>query len=402
VTRESSTNIWLLFDMLARRRALVIGIVVVAVIGAIVVSLLLPSWYTAEVLLLPPKDMSVPMGGLSQLSDLASMTEGLELPMMVTPSHVYARILRSRTISESIIDSFNLRKRYETETRHDTYLALMSHTGFEVTDEGLLRIAVEDRDPQMAADMANAYVEELKVLNKNVVAQRAKQNREFIEQRLTQVRTELAGARSDLQQFQRENRAIDFDEQTRLAIDQAADLKIQLAKLDLEIEMGKGVLGPDNPLQLERKRRRNVIKEQLRKLEEGAADTSYFSMPVSEIPKLKGRYEDLYSRVRVNEQLYEMLLEQYEQARIAEQEQTPNISVLDSARVPEVRSRPQRTRIVAGAAVIALILSILIAALVDYIARMKSARPDDYHRFSRFVEAFFGWMPGVKSKPDSK
>lgn len=180
----AQSNIWLFFDVMARRRGLVIAIVLVVTLGAVLTSLLLPSWYSAEVLLLPPKELATSMpAGLSQIADIVSMTEGLTLPMMVTPSDVYARILRSRTLSDRIIDRFDLAGRYNTESTIDTYLALMSHTDFRVTDEGLLSISVEDRDPATAAEMANAYIDELNKLSAQMVVSRARQNRVFIGER---------------------------------------------------------------------------------------------------------------------------------------------------------------------------------------------------------------------------
>ncbi|MDX9856235.1 MAG: GNVR domain-containing protein [candidate division Zixibacteria bacterium] len=399
MTHSGTSNLWLFVDMLARRRGMVVTIVALITLGAVVVSLLLPAWYSSEVLLLPPKDLGTAIpAGLSQMADIVSMTEGLTLPMMVTPSDVYARILTSRTLSEQIIDRFDLATRYETESRIDTYLALMSHTAFRVTDEGLLSITVEDRDPVVAADIANAYIDELNILNARMVVSRAKQNREFISDRLEQVARELAEARDSLEAFQTAHKAIDFGEQTRLAIEQATQLKITLAQLDLEIQMGEEYLSADNPDLVEKKRRRSIVRGQLRALEEGSGDSSYFSVPVSVIPNLRGRYENLYTRVRVNERLYNILLEQNEQARIAEQESTPTISVLDSARVAEVRSRPQRTRIVLGSLVVSLLMSVVIAAMVDYTARMQQNQPQDYDRLNRFVRAYFGWLPGVGKK----
>ncbi|MBD3403819.1 hypothetical protein GF420_13070 [candidate division GN15 bacterium] len=396
MTETGSSNLWLFFDMLARRRGLILSIVLIITVAAVVISLLLPAWYSSEVLLLPPKDLGVPVpSGLGQLADIVSITEGLTLPMMVTPSDLYARILSSRAISDRVIDRFDLAERYETGTRTDTYLALASHTSFAVTDEGLLSIMVEDRDPEMAAAIANAYIEELNRLNANMVVSRARQNRVFISSRLEEVKRELAAARDSLEQFQTTHKAIDFGEQTRLAIEQATQLKVRLAQLDLDIEMGEEYLGADNPELIEKKRRRDIIRQQLHELEEGSQDTSFFSVPVSAIPNLRGQYENLYSKVRVNERLYNILLEQNEQARIAEQEATPNISVLDSARVADIRSRPQRTRIVAGSLAISILLALLLAAVVDYVARLRGSRPEDYERLARFMRAYFGWLPGV-------
>ena len=398
MTDQPNTNVWLLFDVLARRRGLLLGIVATVTLAAVVISLVLPSWYAAEVVLLPPKDIKIATGSYSAVEQIASMTEGLTLPMMVTPSDLYARILKSRRISEAIIDRFDLRNRYNTGNRTDTYLALMSHVSFRVTDEGLLTVIVEDRDPETAASMANAYIEELDSLNNDIVSQRARQTRDFITTRLEQVKEELAASRRALEEFQRTNRTIDFDEQTRLAIDQATDLKISLAQVELDLALRGQVLSADNPELVELRRKKGILRNQLQQLETGNADSSYFSVPVAAIPALRGRYEDLYSRVRVNERLYTILLEQNEQARISAQEEMPSVSVLDFARVPEVRSRPQRTRIVIGAFVASILLGLLIVALVDYIARMAVHRPDDYARFSNFMAAFFGWVPGVSRR----
>jgi uncharacterized protein involved in exopolysaccharide biosynthesis len=398
VSEPQNTNIWLLFDVLTRRRGLLIGIVLVVTLASVIISLVLPSWYAAEVVLLPPKDIKMGAGSYSAVEEIASMTEGLTLPMMVTPSDLYARIFKSRRISEAIIDRFHLKERYQTGNRTDTYLALMSHVTFRVTDEGLLTVIVEDRVPDTAAAMANAYIEELDSLNNDIVGQRARQTRDFISTRLDQVKEELAASRKALEEFQRVNRTIDFDEQTRLAIDQATDLKISLAQVELELALRGQMFSKDNPELIEMRRKQGILKKQLQQLETGGGDSSYFSVPVAAIPALRGRYEDLYSRVRVNDRLYSILLEQNEQARISAQEEMPSVSVLDYARVPEMRSRPQRTRIVVGAFVASLLCGLLIVALVDYMARMAVTRPEDYDRFTNFVAAFFGWLPGVSRK----
>lgn len=398
MSEPQNTNIWLLFDVLTRRRGLLIGIVLVVTLASVIISLVLPSWYAAEVVLLPPKDIKMGAGSYSAVEEIASMTEGLTLPMMVTPSDLYARIFKSRRISEAIIDRFHLKERYQTGNRTDTYLALMSHVTFRVTDEGLLTVIVEDRVPDTAAAMANAYIEELDSLNNDIVGQRARQTRDFISTRLDQVKEELAASRKALEEFQRVNRTIDFDEQTRLAIDQATDLKISLAQVELELALRGQMFSKDNPELIEMRRKQGILKKQLQQLETGGGDSSYFSVPVAAIPALRGRYEDLYSRVRVNDRLYSILLEQNEQARISAQEEMPSVSVLDYARVPEMRSRPQRTRIVVGAFVASLLCGLLIVALVDYMARMAVTRPEDYDRFTNFVAAFFGWLPGVSRK----
>jgi len=402
MSEPATTNFWSVLEAVARHRAVVFGLVLIVTLGAAVVSLVLPSWYEAEALLLPPKDVSVGLDQLSKLSEVMSVTGGLNLPVMVTPSDIYARILKSQRVTDRIIEKFNLKSRYDTKTWIDTYAEYASHTKFRVTEEGLVSIKVEDREPQVAADMANAVVDELNSVNQEIVSGRARRNRQFIEARLAEVKAKLDTTRSELEQFQASHRTVDFDAQTRLAIDQATDMKVSLARVDLEIAMGEQSLGKDNPELIEKKQRREAIQHQLKRLETGGSDTSYFSLPVASIPGLKGQYELLYGRVRVTESIYNMLLEQLERARIQEEEQSPTISVLDRARPPEIRSRPKRTMIVASAFGVSLIVALLLAAFLEYLDRMKVRRPEDYARAQYVTDAFLGWLPGVRRSRNNR
>jgi uncharacterized protein involved in exopolysaccharide biosynthesis len=344
----------------------------------------------------------VPVGGISRLTEVVSVYEGLNLPVMATPSDVFARMLRSRTIAEAVIDSFNLGEQYGTTTKYETYLALMEHTRIEVTVEGLVGISVEDRDPEMSAKLTNAFVAELDRLNRSIASQRAVQNREFIRERVNQVSTQMDSARAEFERFQMKNRAIDFDEQTRLTIEQAISLKVTLAQLDIDIKMNEQVLGKDNPELIERRRRRDLVQQQLDQLEHGGTDSSFFSMPLAAVPSLKGEYEILYSRVQVSERLYTILLEQLEQAKLQENEDIPTISVLDHARVPDIRSRPQRTIIVGASAGGAFVLAVLLALVLEYFSRMRQTSPDDYERAAYVLDTLFGWLPGVRRRRTDK
>lgn len=399
MNRTGSTNLWLLMEVMTRRRTLILSIVIVATLAALVVSLILPKYYLANALLLPPKDVSIPVAGMGRISEVVSVTKGLNLPVLVTTSDVYRRMLMSRRITDSIMDQFQLVERYGARNRDEAYLALMEYAEFSVTDEGLLSISVEDRDPVVAAEMVNSFVERLDRVNRDISTSRARQNRVFIHDRLAQVATELDSARSAFEAFQMTNKTIDFTQQIRLAVDQAIELKIKLGEIDLDLAMMRSKLGEDNAELQDRLRRRHTVAQQLNRLESTNTDSSFFSLPVSAIPKLKGQYEVLYSRVRVNEGLYTTLLGQLEQAKIQENEEMPTITILDRAVPPEMRSRPKRTIIVLLAFGVSLMVSLLLAAWLEYLLRLRTQSPEDYDRVSRFLNAFFGWLPGVR-KPN--
>ncbi len=392
----SSNNFWLFLEVLARRRSLIISIVFSVTILAVIISFILPKWYKASALLLPPKDVSLTIPGMSTLEEIVSVTKGLDLPIMVTPSDIYARILKSRTIAERVIDKFDLKTRFKADNFTEAYEKLMKRADFRVTDEGLLKISFEDKDPVLAAKVTNAFVDELDRINREIVTSRILQNRQFIEERLAQVKAELDSARYAFQQFQVANKAIDFNEQIRLAIEQAIKLKVQLEEFDIKIQMKEQMLSPDNTELVELRRNRQIIRNQLKQLENVNSDNSFFSLPIAAIPELRGQYEELYSKVRISESLYKILLEQLEHMKLQQQENTPSLSILDKAVPPEEKSKPKRTLIVVGAFGLSLLVAVFLAALLEYLRRMEQTTPEDYRRAMMFIQAFLGWLPGVK------
>ncbi|MFH2048207.1 MAG: Wzz/FepE/Etk N-terminal domain-containing protein [bacterium] len=389
-------NFWYFLELMAKRRNFIISFVLILTLIAVIVSFVLPKKYKATAIILPPKDFSTVTPGGGYLSDAVSLTKGVSLPIMVTPSDVYAQMLKSTTIAERIIDTFNLMEYYHTDNFTDTYEALMYYSDFRVSDVGLLEVSFMDKDPARSAEIANTFIKELEIVNRTIVSDRLKQNKNFIEERLKGVKNELDSTRKVFEEFQMTNKAIDFNEQTRLAIDQAVALKIKMAELDLNIKIKETKLGKDHSDLKELVQQYQTVKDQLNTLENKNADSSFFSLPISAIPSLRGQYETLYSRVKVNESLYKILLEQFEQVKFQEQENTPVLSVLDWARIPEVRYSPKRTLIVVSTFALSLLLSILLAAFAEYYQRLEKTDPEDYKRLSMFLHSFLGWLPGMK------
>jgi len=396
MNENSNGNFWLFLELMARRRNFILSFVLILTLIAVVVSFVLPKKYKATAILLPPKDFTTVTPGGGYLSDAVSLTKGVHLPMMVTPSDVYARMLKSNTIAERIIEQFKLMDYYQTGNFTDTYEALMFYSDFRVSDVGLLEVSFIDMDPTRSAEIANAFIKELENVNRDIVIDRIKQNKNFIGERLENVKEELDSSRHAFEEFQVTNKAIDFGEQTRLAIEQAVSLKIRMAELDLNIKLKETKLGKDHTDLKELKQQYETVKNQLDILENNNPDSSFFSLPISAIPSLRGKYEMLYSRVRVNESLYRILLEQYEQVKFQEQEKTPVLSVLDWARTPEVRYSPRRTLIVFSTFALSLLLSILLAAFIEFYYRLEKTSPEDYKRLSMFLHSFLGWLPGMK------
>lgn len=396
---EKVFNLWKLLEVIALRMRFIALFVLSATAISVAVSFLLPRWYQATVLVLPPKEEGFKLGWSGRLDEMISLTSGLRLPVMATPTDIYARILGSRVVAERVADSNNLREYYDAHSSEELLAELDKRSEFRVTSEGLLEIKYVDKNPETAARVANSFAEELDNMNRLTASSRARITREFIEKRLDEVSQDLDSARAELQEFQNSYKAIDLDKQTQLAIESAIGLKVDLAQNEIELNVMEKSLSPTHPEVIVLRRRANEIKKQINALEFGNGDGSYLNLPISEVPALKIKYAELNSRLKISEALYQILSEQYEQAKIREKMDTPTISIIDRAHPPELPIRPQKTIIVASTFVISLILAVFLALIANYMEHLKMNSPEDFNRARLFYQTLFGWLPGVK-KPE--
>ena len=78
--------------------------------------------------------------------------------------------------------------------RQDARTALEGATKVSAGRDGLISIEVDDKDPQRAADIANAYVQELSKLTGSLAITEAQQRRVFFEKQLQLVQENLKKA----------------------------------------------------------------------------------------------------------------------------------------------------------------------------------------------------------------
>src|SRR5271166_408 len=164
--------------VLAREKKRILQITVAAALLATIVAFLLPKMYTATATILPPQQkqsaLNLMLGQLGSLARLGGADLGLR-----NPADLFVAMLKSRTVEDNLINRFDLRKDYRIKRYQDARKKLESRSNISASDEGIISIAVTDRDPRRAADLANAYVEELHNLNQGLAVTEAGQRRLF-------------------------------------------------------------------------------------------------------------------------------------------------------------------------------------------------------------------------------
>ncbi|RKY81643.1 hypothetical protein DRP98_10015, partial [candidate division KSB1 bacterium] len=199
-------NLWDYVQVIVRRRRMIIRNVLIAMLAIGVISLFLPKKYTAVTTLLPPEKNQA--GGLWSALSASSPLANLGITSSSSMSDVFVEILKSRTVRDAVLHkSYSLSSKRSQDKKKITLLEyfgedsnekarkiLSKLTTVSASSEGIITIKVELGDPQLAAQVANAYVEELDRVNREKNISRAKSSRIYIENQLKQTEKKLKQA----------------------------------------------------------------------------------------------------------------------------------------------------------------------------------------------------------------
>lgn len=379
IHEEDEINLLDYLIVLAKYKRLIITITLAAAIIAAIISLIMPPIYRAETKILLPQSRGT--GMVAQL-----MGQLGDLPGFLGPSGTtytgttYIGLLKSRPVLDNIIDRFKLTELYGTESREDTRRALLN--ALKVQDDkksGIITIGVEDKDPKRAADIANTFVEELRRLNNTLAVTEAAQRRLFFEEQLKAAKEGMIKAEEALKGFQERTGAIKIDEQAKAVIEGVAQLKAQIAAKEVQLKVMRTYATPQNPDIQRMEAEIKGLKEQLARLEAKGGHNPDPLMPAGRIPSLGIEYIRKMREFKYNEALYEILLKQYEAARLDEARDTAIIQIIEKATPPEKRIKPKRRQMVMVAMIAGLFFSIFTAFFMEYKERV-SRNPENRER----------------------
>ena len=321
--------------------------------------------YESTAQIMPPDSGG---SGLASLVPALSKSPGLigmasDMIGMKSTSAIFARVLESRTVQDHLIDRFDLRKRYGKSYMEDARKKLTDRTSIsEDKKSGVIAISVRDHDAALAAELANAYVEELGSVMAKVSTSAARRERIFIEGRLADENSNLQEAERQFSQFASTNMALDVPEQTKVTVEAAARLQGELIAAKAQLEGLKQTYTEENIRVKSVQAHVNELERALAKLNSGRAsgvqDPTSPYPSVKNLPLLGVKWADLYRQTKIRETVVELLTQQYEMARIQEAKEIPSVKILDPASTPERREPSWKLIIPLGT-----LLSALLACL---------------------------------------
>jgi uncharacterized protein involved in exopolysaccharide biosynthesis len=345
---ESTIDLQVAIDTVRTRwlRILSIGFAV-AVVTYGATWLVTPTFTAKTVIVSPQQQQSAATAALASLSSLSGLAG---IAGVKSPADQYVAVMQSETLSNRIIERFKLKDLYEKELLIDTRRQLAQQVRIVVNKkDNLISIEVDDQAPQRAADMANAYVEELRRLTNEMALTESQQRRMFFEDQLKKTRNDLTTSQLALQESGITTSAVKSD--AKAAIETYARLKAEFESAQARLNALR-LTRADNAVEVQQLRTQvNALGAQLARLEapaDGARSAAYVTA---------------YREYRYQEALFDIYARQFEAARLDEARDGTLIQVLDSASVPEVKSKPKRAVITLAAGAVGVLFAFLFFCL---------------------------------------
>jgi len=358
----------------ARRKRLILKIMFAIVGLTVLIVLMLPNQYTATSTLMPPQQgNSLAAELLGQFGGLASMTIGGGSSMgLKNPSELQVALLKSRTVEDAMIDRFRLMDLYRAKLRSTARKRLEAAVRIEnSTKDGLIHVAVTDRDPQRAAQFANGYVEEFKKFSANLAVTEAARRRQFFGKELGEAKENLANAEEQMKKMEQTTGVLQIDAQTRAVIESVAMLRAQIAAKQVEIQAMRAFATGENPQLRVAEEELAALKTQQQALGASSDSAATALLVRKGIMQQTGlEYVRKLRDVKYYETIFEMMARQYEVAKIDEAREGVELQVVDRATIPDNHSSPKRILLVLGSVVFGLFVGMVWALVAEGLDRI--------------------------------
>jgi len=340
------------------RRALLVFTLAGCMLG-VVIAFTWPRWYEAQSVFLPPEspETAIPTPSLLLKQDQSDM---------------YLGMLSSRSVADFVVDHVGLMNVYHAKTRSDARTALRGSSKFLISKSKLISVTITARQPKLAADIANAYLDALYHLNGAMVSSAAEHRRVFFEEQLESQKNSLSEAEVELKKAEEETGIVLPEGEAQAGLRATADLQANINAAEAKLSALEVGATDQNPRVIEAQAQIAELKAQLvRQQANSKARLPGTGLASSaDLPRLELEYLRKMRDVKLRELIYTTLTQQYEKARISSLDPGPQFQVVDRAVIPERKAGPPRKWIVLGGATLGFFVGLGYLLFVDSLKRL--------------------------------
>ncbi len=341
---ENRDNLLEVIQALYRQRRVILNVCLVALVASVSISLLLDNYYEAKTVFYPTSprlaNPELLFGYTGQVTDYFGSDRDLDR---------LAEIARSREVEDFLIERFDLYTHYGIDSTskrgiHKLRKRLRKLYTVQKNKNDAIELTVEDRDPQVAADMANAARQKIDEIAQRLTKESQLKLLNAFENNLKRKQVELERLADSLRRVQAFYNIYDVGTQS-------AQIAGQLSLADLEVIRYRARLevlesDPNVPRDTLAFIRANLkaYEQQRQQLRAAGGNTEVLTVDrLNEAMPRIAILQDMHYQAR-KQLTYD--LERYNQILATYSTDIPALLVIEAAEPPPVKSRPVRSLIV--------------------------------------------------------
>lgn len=350
-----------LIRLLLRRWWLIALISVVTGLGTWLYVRTLPEYFKSTINCVPPRsDNSGLTGALGGISSTLKDFGLNKLGGKGAESYDFIALLFTRTLRDTMISRFRLAEEYEMVGKPAQHIReeFESNLEIDLRPEGNYEITIWSRDPKKAALMAETFVREANLLTNRVQREEAVKSAEYLEERVARMDSTISALGDSLAWYSRTYMIFSPLDQAKSAATALASAKEEVLKQETALGLLESVYGAGDPQVRTQRSLVEQLKKQYGQLQVEPGLTG--NVPVKDAAGIGISYLRVFAEFEAFSKLKAFLLPTLEQTRLDMNKSTPSLLVVDAPVIAEMKDRPKRSLISAGAALGAGVITMLI------------------------------------------
>lgn len=218
---------------------------------------------------------------------------------------------------------------------------------------GVIGVALEDTSPAHAAAILNAIAQEYVDQNVHRKAEEAEKSLTFLESQMPQLKQQVETAETRYNAMRNQRGTIDLSEESKLILSQSVQIQTRLQELRQKREELVARFTPNHPSVA-------IIDSQIGSL---SAQLGGVSTKIQKLPEVEQNVLRLMRDVKVSTELYQTLLNDTQELKLAKASKVGTARLIDPADIPLDPVRPNRPMVSAVAGVLGLIVALMAVML---------------------------------------
>jgi tyrosine-protein kinase Etk/Wzc len=358
-----------------------------------------PETFTAYARLLPPQtNASSATALLNQVGGNAAVL-GASALTLKNPSDLYASLFLSRTVQDSVIESFALAKHYAIADRDDLRVAVLKRTRVDVGKDGVINLSYTDSQPARAADITNALIEAMYQVARRLAREDTRRRMQFYDGLIEEAAAQLQAADAHLLKLEQTTGLTRLKGQEEAIATTLSQVRSQIISREVELERAKAMLTAQHPEMQRMEKELFGLRTQLARLESrsvhkpnGAPQS--LLLPMNDYAEVRSQVEPARRKVEYFSNVLADLIKAREFSRGDETRDLSVMQVLDYAVAPSKKSGP---RVVVNA-VVGAVLGFLLALLLVLVWELLFTDAARRTRWRHVLLSFFGWRRKLRLK----